>query len=118
MKKIASLHLLLSAALLAFSCAAAPAQPRHRVRPVRPVAALASRPMAEVRVSSRSPREQRLSMALAWLAKHRALTVRQYARLTGLSRAEAAAELDAFTRVAGRPIALVVSGKKKQYVRR
>lgn len=107
----------LTVMLLALSCLTAGAQ-RHRryYRPTR-VTTVVSRPVVVARVNNRFNQRERLAMALAYLRSHAYLTVRQYARMTQLTKASAEAELDAFAADRVKPIQLVVNGKKK-YTRR
>jgi len=62
--------------------------------------------------------QNRLSMAVAYLDSHSYLTVKKYAKMTGLTKSVAEAELDAFARDKGKPIVAVAQGKKKVYAKR
>ena len=55
-------------------------------------------------------------MALAYLKKHKQLTSNKYAKLTGLTKAMAEAELNAFASDKRKPIARIVKGRKSVYV--
>ena len=66
-------------------------------------------------ISNRFNRKERLAMAMAYLKTNKYLTIKQYAKMTQLSRAAAEAELDAFAMDKKNPIQLVIRGKKKIY---
>ncbi len=83
-------------------------------RPV--VATVVSRPGVTFHVSNRLSKKDRLYMALAYLKNHKALSISKYSKMTGLTRATAEAELDAFAVSKGNPIKMVMNGKKKLYV--
>lgn len=68
------------------------------------------------RVSNRFSQKERLAMALAYLNSHPRLTVKQYVKMTSLSKAAAEAELDSFALDRDIPIHAVVEGKKKFYM--
>lgn len=93
------------------------AQRRHHVHPHgRPaVVTVVNRPAVTSHVSNRLSKKDRLNMALAYLKSHKSLSISKYSNMTGLARATAEAELDAFAVSKGNPIKLVVSGKKKRY---
>ena len=55
-------------------------------------------------------------MALAYLRNNAALTIQQYSKMTGLTKATAEAELDAFAVSKRTSIKMVTNGKKKYYV--
>ena len=97
-------------ALTLLTCATASAQRRHHghVRPCayRPaVVRVVYRPAVTVRVSNRLNKKD-----------NKTLSVSQYSKMTGLAKATAEAELDAFAVSRSNPIKLVMSGKKKLYV--
>jgi hypothetical protein len=101
--------------ILAMACSSASAMPyklhRHyRVRPARTVVVS--------RAVTVTHQKERLAMALAFLRSHNSLTVRQYAKLTGLSKSQAEAELDAFAMRHDNPIRLAKGSKNKVYVLR
>lgn len=108
-------------ALTLLTCATASAQRRHHVH-VRPcayrpaVVRVVCRPAVTVRVCNRLNKKDRLNMALAYLNNNKTLSVSQYSKMTGLAKATAEAELDAFAVSRNNPIKLVMSGKKKLYV--
>lgn len=57
-------------------------------------------------------------MAIAYLTRNQYLSVMQYAKMTGLSKDMAEAELDAFACDDKNPVELVVTEKKKLYTKR
>ena len=69
-------------------------------------------------VSNRFNQKERLAMAVAYLKTHEFLTIKQYAKMTQLSKTSAEAELDAFAMDKKKPIQLVIRGKKKVYIRK
>lgn len=69
-------------------------------------------------VSNRLNQKERLAMAVAYLETHEYLTVKQYAKMTQLSKASAEAELDAFAMDKKKSIQRVFRGKKKVYIKR
>lgn len=108
-------------ALTMLMCATASAQRRHgghvRTYAYRPaVVRVVHRPAVTVRVSNRLTKKDRLGMALAYLKNHKTLSVSKYSKMTGLAKATAEAELDAFAVSKTNPIQLVMNGKKKLYV--
>ncbi len=67
-------------------------------------------------VSNRLNKKDRLDMALAYLKNNKTLSISKYSKMTGLVRATAEAELDAFAASKANPIRMVINGKKKLYV--
>ncbi len=67
-------------------------------------------------VSNHLDKKDRLEMALAYLKSHKSLSISKYSKITGLSKATAEAELDAFAANRNNPIKAVINGKKKHYV--
>ena len=90
---------------------------RWHYRPVRVVTVVAQ-PNVPSHVSNRFNQKERLAMAMAYLKTHKYLTIKQYAKMTQLSKASAEAELDAFAVDKKKPIQLVIRGKKKMYIRK
>lgn len=68
------------------------------------------------RVSNRFSQKERLALALAYLNNNPRLTVKQYVKITSLSKEAAEAELDVFALDRNIPIHTIVDGKKKFYV--
>lgn len=83
-------------------------------RPV--VAAVVTRPAVTKHISNRFSKKDRLEMAVAYLKGHKTLSVSKYAKMTGLEKTMAKAELDAFALNKNNPIKAVVNGNKKLYV--
>ena len=109
-------------ALMALMATTAFAQRRHysRIhyygyhRPI--VTTVVARPAVTTRTTNRLCKQDRLEMALAYLKNNPTLSVSQYSNMTGLPKATAEAELDAFTICKKNPIRMVGNGKKKHYV--
>lgn len=106
------------AVAMVMACPAANAQ-RHHHHHRAPRVVTVVRPAVAVNVVSNSlDWQNRLSMAVAYLDSHRYLTVKKYAKMTGLTKSVAEAELDAFASDKGKPIVAVAQGKKKVYAKR
>lgn len=84
-------------------------------RPHR-VAAVVTRPAVTIHVANHFTQGERFRMVLAYLKSHSSLSVKAYAKMTGLSRVAAEAELDAFVADRSKPVTVVLKGKKKVYV--
>lgn len=101
------------------SCASAHRWHRHPHVPPRPVATtIVVKPAPAPPIQERFTPNERFAMALAYLKKHKQLSSKKYAQLTGLTKARAEAELDAFAADKRKPIALVIKGRKKTYILR
>ena len=74
-----------------------------------------NRPTTTVRISNRFNQTERLQMAVAYLSVNSNLSIKKYAKMTGLSKDMAEAELDAFVCDEQNPIKLDVMSKKKMY---
>lgn len=74
-----------------------------------------NRPATTVRISNRLNQEERLQMAVAYLSSNANLSIKKYAKMTGLSKDMAEAELDAFAYDDKNPIKLDGMSKKKMY---
>ncbi len=96
------------------------AQRRHHVHPHRyyrpAVVTVVNRPATTSHINNRLSKKDRLDMALAYLRNNKTLSISKYSKMTGLKRAIAEAELDAFAVSKANPIKMVISGKKKLYV--
>lgn len=105
---------------LALVCGSANAQHWRRYNPYHPdrVVTVVVRPDVTSHVSNRFNQKERLAMAVAYLETHKYLTIKQYAKMTRLSKTSAEAELDAFAMDKKKPIQLVIRGKKKVYIRK
>lgn len=117
MNTVVSTKKLLMVAILAMSLTTVDAHRRplrHRI--IHSTTVVAKPVVAEKNVN-RFDRNGRLSMALAYIDKHNHITAKAYAKITGLSKASAEAELDSFVRSHKTPIKAVMNGKKTVYVR-
>ena len=105
---------------LALVCGSANAQHWRRYNHYHPdrVVTVVVRPDVTSHVSNRFNQTERLAMAVAYLETHKYLTIKQYAKMTRLSKTSAEAELDAFAMDKKKPIQLVIRGKKKVYIRK
>lgn len=97
------------------------AQHRHygHVHPYtyRPaVVTIVNRPAVTTHISNRLSKKDRLDMALAYLKNNKSLSISKYSKMTGLTKATAEAELDAFAFSNSSPIKIIMNGKKKLYV--
>lgn len=99
------------------TCGVTSAQYRHRHYPHR-VVTVVVKPEVTSHVSNRFNQKERLAMAVAYLRTNKYLTIKQYAKMTQLSKAAAEAELDAFAMDKKKPIQLVIRGKKKVYIKK
>lgn len=114
MGKIEKLRMAVMAVSVVAVCGAADAQRLHHCQPR--VMTFVTRPVVTVRVAARFTQKERFGMAMAYLKNNRYLTVKRYARMTGLSKVAAKAELDAFAADRSKPVEAVMRGKKKVYV--
>lgn len=80
------------------------------------VITVVNRPVITSRTSNRLSKQDRLDMALAYLKNNKTLSVSKYSKMTGLAKATAEAELDAFVISKSNPIKRIMDGKKKLYV--
>ncbi len=74
------------------------------------------RPAVTLPISNRLSKHDRLDMALAYLKSNKSLSIARYSKMTGLSKATAEAELNAFAVNKHTPIKMVINGKRKLYV--
>lgn len=108
MKKYLTIFLL---SMVCMSCHAHKTY-RHHPHGHRPVVVVTPLSSPVNKLSSRD----RMNMALAYLYKNKKMSVGTYSKMTGLSKATAEAELDAFSLDKKVPIRMVLNGKKKVYV--
>lgn len=101
--------------VMLMTASSAISQPRRWRVPVRPRLTIVNRPAVRVHVSNRFDRSDRLSMALAFIENHGYISVKEYSKITRLSRSSAEAELNAFSTGRHSPLVAVVKGKKKVY---
>ena len=104
--------------MVAAVCTTAGAQPRHRHPHPHRVVTVVTRPAATVHTVNRLTQKERLGMALAYLARNKYLSVKQYAKMTGMKKAAAKAELDAFAHDKATPVVKVKVGKNVLYARK
>lgn len=104
---------------MALACGTANAQHWHRHYHYHPhrVITVVTRPKVMSCVSNCFNQKERLAMAMAYLETNKYLTVKQYAKMTQLSKASAEAELDAFVMDKNKPVKMVIRGKKKVYIK-
>lgn len=100
--------------LLSLVCMSCHAHRPHRHHPHRHRPAVVVTPLSTP-VNKLSSRD-RINMALAYLNKNKKMSVVTYSKITGLPKATAEAELDAFSLDKNIPIGLVVNGQRKVYV--
>lgn len=122
MKTIMNIKKVSLVVLMIIVTIAVSAHPRHsrRVSHIgyrRPaVVRVVTTPAVTKHVSNRFSKNDRLDMVLAYLNNHKALSISKYRKMTGLTKATAEAELDAFAVSKNNPIKMIVSGKQKLYV--
>ena len=92
--------------------------PRHSGRAPHITTIVTHRTAAGKRVVNKLNKDDRLNMALAYLSANPSLTKDNYSKMTGLSKAIAEAELDAFAANRHTGIVVVANGKKKTYTLR
>lgn len=117
MNAILKLRTGLLAVALVMVCTTTSAHRRPYVRHSHHVAVF-ERPVVKASVNNRFSQRERLSMAVAYLKNNRWLSVSKYARMTGLSRATAKTELDAFAYDRSKPVMAVVKKNKTVYTLR
>lgn len=86
---------------------------QHRSYHPRRVVNVVPGPAAAARISNHLNQKQRLQMATAYLEHNQYLSVKKYAKMTGLTKAMARAELDAFACDERNPITPVILNRKK-----
>ena len=118
MVKKFDMRVCVAALVMTLACGSVAAQPHCVHNRGHRVVAVVGRPAVTVAISNHLTRKERLSMVLAWLGNHKYVSIRQYAKMTGLKKTTAEAELDAFSYGAASPLRVVVKGKKKLYVKR
>lgn len=72
-------------------------------------------PAVTIRANLHITQKERLEMAVAYLNNNKYLSIREYARMTGLTKKMAEAELDAFSNARKKTIVAVLADKKKLY---
>lgn len=119
MKSTEKLKTAIITVAIILSCGTANAQrPRHRHHHPYQVVKMVPSPAVTIRISNHFTQKERFKIAMAYLEHHKHLNVRKYAKMTGLTKAAAQAELDAFVADPDTPITAVTRNKKRLYVTR
>ena len=100
--------------LMALYCIAA-AEAQHYRGAHRPIF-INPRPVHVTKVTNRLSQTDRLEMAITYIKSHGSINAKQYSGITGLKKATAEAELDAFASRRSNPIVTHFNGKKKVYI--
>ena len=129
MKAIGKMKIAMVVAAMIFVCGSADAQRWHRhghhghvvhaacwVYPTH--ATVVTKPAVTTHISNRLNQKERFNMAMAYLKSNGSLTVKQYSKMTGLTKETAKAELDAFAADKSKPIVSTYNGKKQIYLLR
>ena len=129
MKVIGNIKIAMLVAMMAYTCGSANAQRVHRyghhgrvahvtclAHPVH--VTVVAKPAATAHVSNRLNQNERFNMAMAYLKSNGSLTIKQYSKMTGLTKKTAKAELDAFVADKSNPIVSTHNGKKQIYLLR
>lgn len=77
-----------------------------------------AKPVVTTHISNRLNQKERFNMAMAYLKSNGSLTVKQYSKMTGLTKETAKAELDAFAADKSKSIVSTYNGKKQIYLLR
>lgn len=104
--------------VMALFCGSANAQRWRSHYHLHRVVTIVDRPNVTAHVSNRFNQRERLALAVAYLETHEYLSIRQYAKMTQLSKVSAEAELNAFAMDKNKPIQFVIKGKKKVYIKK
>lgn len=91
------------------------AQHRRHHRVAHSHVAVVAYPAVSIRVNNRLDQQDRFAMASAYLANNDLLSIKTYAKMTGLNKRTAEAELDSFANDKQRGIACIIVGRKKMY---
>lgn len=129
MKVNGKIKIAMVVAAMVFACGSANAQRWHRYGyhgHVAHAACLAypshvtvvAKPVVTTHISNRLNQKERFNMAMAYLKSNGSLTVKQYSKMTGLTKETAKAELDAFAADKSKPIVSTYNGKKQIYLLR
>lgn len=129
MKAIGKIKIAMVVAEMFFTCGSADAQRWHRhgyhghvahaacmAYPTH--ATVVIKPAVTTHISNRLHQKERFNMAMAYLKSNGSLTVKQYSKMTGLTKETAKAELDAFAADKSKPIVSTYNGKKQIYLLR
>lgn len=129
MKAIGKIKIAIVVAAMFFACGSADAQRWHRHGYHGHVAHAAcmaypthvtvvAKPAVTTHISNRLNQKERFNMAMAYLKSNGSLTVKQYSKMTGLTKETAKAELGAFAADKSKPIVSAYNGKKQIYLLR
>lgn len=129
MKVNGKIKMAMVVAAMVFACGSANAQRWHRYGyhgHVVHAACMAypthvtvvAKPAVTTHISNRLNQKERFNMAIAYLKSNGSLTVKQYSKMTGLTKKTAKAELDAFAADKSKPIVSTYNGKKQIYLLR
>lgn len=106
--------IILFVSLICFGCSA------HRLHrhchPRRHHQVVVVKQPASPSVVSKITARDRMNMAISYLNANRQMSVKAYSKMTGLPKATAEAELDAFALDKNIPIGIMMNGNKKVYV--
>lgn len=105
----------LTAIALALMCGTASAQPRHCRHHRHTAKTVVVKTAANPCISNSFCQKDRLGMAVAYIRNNGTITAKKYAGITGLTRAAAEAELEAFALDRSKPIIKVPDSKKRIY---
>lgn len=94
------------------------AQPRHYHRYGHGVRTVVVKPAATAHVVNRMDKNDRLAMAVAYIKDKGTITARKYAKITGLARTTAEAELEVFANDKRCPVVRAASSRKSVYTLR
>lgn len=102
--------------LLLLACISCHAQHRHHRHHHHHHSTMVVHHTAKLVVSNKLSSRDRLNMAIAYLKTNKSMSAGTYSKMTGLTRATAEAELNAFAADRKTPIGIATSGKKNVYV--
>lgn len=117
MNTVKNFKICLACASLVMSLATVQAQPHRHWRHGHRVVTVVNHPATTVHTINKLSQKERFAMAMAFIDNNKYISVKQYAKMTGLKKDTAEAELDAFARDKTKPITTVIVRKKKLYTR-
>lgn len=121
MKAIGKMKIVMIVAAMIFACSSADAQRWHRHAYHRVVPAhvtVVAKPAVTTHITNQLNQKERFNMAMTYLKSNGTLTVKQYSKMTGLTKEIAKAELDSFAADKSKPIVSTYNGKKQIYLLR
>lgn len=116
MKSNSKIRIATMAIILTLACGTADAQRLHRHHHPHALITVVEKPSITVHLKNELNQKERFAIAVAYLKENKYITVNKYAKMTGLTKATAKAELDSFAADKNRPISAVTKGKKRVYV--